>query len=82
MENNKKNRDPKKISPSSISDTGSDNESREYRAWQMAEVIRDLTLGNPPRHPADTPEKEVTIKRLQADIDEAKEKGYVIFTPD
>lgn len=55
---------------------------RDYKAWETAEIIRDLTLGNPPRYAADTKEKKAKVKRLQVEIDEAKRKGYVIFTPD
>ena len=56
--------------------------ARNYRAWETAEIIHDLTLGNPPRHPADTPEKKAKIKRLKKDIAEAASKGHVIHVPD
>ena len=52
--------------------------NKDYRAWETADIIHDLTLGNPPRHPADTPEKKAKVKRLKKAIAEAASKGHVI----
>ena len=51
-------------------------------ASDLPAIINDLALGREPRFPADTPAKKEQLDRLQKDIDEAKEKGYTIFTPE
>jgi len=55
---------------------------KNYNQDQMQDLITDLTLGNEPRHPADTPEKKGTFARLKAQIDQAKKDGRMIIAPE